>query len=48
MQRIRETLDPDELIDILEIDIDTLCDLCYNEIRENEDKFYFLRSKDDQ
>ena len=47
LDKIKETLDPDELIDILDIDIDKLCDLCYPEIEANQDRFYFLRNEDD-
>ena len=41
-EAIKERLNPEELIDILGLDIETLVDKLYDEIAEKEDQFEFL------
>ena len=45
-ERIVNTLDPDQLIDILGLTTEELCAILRYEIDENKDKFYFLTEED--
>ena len=45
LENIREKVDPDELIDVLGLDIDDLVDRLYDDIMEQEDKFEYLEEE---
>lgn len=45
-ERIVNTLDPDQLVDILGLTTEELCDILWYEIDANKDKFYFLTEED--
>lgn len=42
LKRIREEVDPDELIDILELTTDQLCDMLEPYIEEKQSRFDYL------